>query len=159
MRCNVCGRETKNDEANFCEYCGSSFREQRSNGGNPNPQEQNYQYNINRSPVMSQMPDEMTGTTNARESEKPVSFLNWLGTYGIFFIPCAGWLIFIVMLFIWAFAGNTPLSKRNWARATLIFTAVIIVFMIAYFAIVIAANPGILNGDFDYNSYFNNLNQ
>ena len=27
MKCNVCGRHTQNEEANFCDYCGSPFRE------------------------------------------------------------------------------------------------------------------------------------
>ena len=35
MICKVCGRTISNEEANFCEYCGASFRELRMNGHQP----------------------------------------------------------------------------------------------------------------------------
>lgn len=41
---------------------------------------------------------------------------DWLITYLITAVPLVGF----VMLFVWAFGANTPPSKANWAKATLI---------------------------------------
>lgn len=113
MVCNTCGRTTNNDDANFCEYCGSSFREPAHPALNLAPQ--------------SQM------VVEREYKEKPVSFLNWLGTYGLMLIPIFGWLVYLVMLFVWAFGNNTPESKRNWARATLIYTVITVIVAIVLF--------------------------
>jgi fatty acid desaturase len=94
-----------------------------------------------------------------QQDNRPVSFLNYLASYGIFFIPFAGWLIFIVMLFIWAFSNNTPASKKNWARATLIFLGVLMAFMVFYLMYVISTPvfQDMMNGTFDYNNYIQNI--
>jgi hypothetical protein len=75
------------------------------------------------------------------------------------FIPIAGGLIFIVMLFVWSFSGNTPASKKNWARVTLIFSAIMLILFIGYL-IVLFSTPmfrDMMNGTFDYNSYYDGL--
>lgn len=104
MVCDTCGRNTQNEEANFCEYCGSSFREQP------------IKYNEN----TTQQPEAIL----AEGKEEPISFINWLGTYGMIFIPIVGWIISLVMLFVWAFQKNGSKTKKNWARATMIFLVV-----------------------------------
>jgi len=146
MRCNVCGRYTNNEEANFCEYCGSPYREhfqayhdlQQNNGQN------RYNYGENR---------------GYQQENKPVSFLDFLASYGLFFIPFAGWLIFLVMLFIWSFSNNTPVSKKNWARATLIFVGIMMLFMVFYMMYVISSPifQNMINGSFDYNKYIQSI--
>jgi hypothetical protein len=159
MKCQVCGRQIKNEEANFCEYCGSSVREHYHTESKPEPREQ---YNQNYSqgiPTMMQMPGRTANITNTAEPEKPVSFLNWLGTYGMIFIPLVGPLIFLIMLFVWAFSGTTPASKKNWARVTLIFVAVMIAIVIVYTMYMISTPMfrDMMNGNFDYNSFYQDL--
>jgi len=154
MKCNVCGRHTNNEEANFCEYCGSPYREhmkayydmQQQN----NAQNQYYYQNYQQANYQQ---------ANYQQENKPVSFLDFLASYGLFFIPFVGWLVFIIMLFVWAFSKNTPVSKKNWARATLIFGAVIFVIMVLY-TIYIISSPiyqDILKGTFNYYSYIESL--
>ncbi len=164
MKCNVCGRQTMNEEANFCEYCGSSFREhmhQQPTAPMP-PQNQGNPYNG--APVPPNMaPDGMMYNNPGMEpSEKPTSFLDWLGTYGIMLIPCVGWLVFIIMLFVWGFGNNASTSKKNWARATLIYVGVILILVIIYLALVMPLYMDIyqqmMNGTFDMNNYYNGLN-
>jgi len=53
----------------------------------------------------------------------PMSVVDWLVTLLILSIPCLG----IVMLFIWSFSGNTNPSKQTFARAYLVWTAIIVV--------------------------------
>ena len=54
-------------------------------------------------------------------NNKDVSIGDWILTLILTSIP----VVNIVMLCIWAFGGdNTPVSKKNWAKATLIIAAV-----------------------------------
>lgn len=55
---------------------------------------------------------------------REVSIGDWILTMILTSIP----VVNIIMLCIWAFGGeNTPASKRNWAKATLIVAAIAIV--------------------------------
>jgi heme/copper-type cytochrome/quinol oxidase subunit 2 len=127
------------------------------------PREQGFPYA--NGPMMTVMPSQYknpaAGAQNTAGDGKPVSFLNWLGTYGMVFIPIAGWLIFLVMLFVWAFGANAPASKKNWARATLIFIGVSIIIMIIYLAaflpVYMNMYQDMMNGTFDFNNYYNGL--
>lgn len=120
MNCNICGRHTQNQEANFCEYCGSSFREHM----NVNFQQQQ----------QMQQPIEPSANTG----EGVISFKYWLGVYGILFvsafIPYIGIFIPLVLLCVWAFDNKTSPSKKNWARATLIF--LVVYFIVAVVMII-----------------------
>lgn len=56
-------------------------------------------------------------------------FLSGLGSVGI------------VLLFVWGFSNDTPIAKKNYARAMLIFQAialVLTVFLIPFFVIALA---------------------
>lgn len=53
---------------------------------------------------------------------EPVSIGTWLGIMFLSLIPCVN----IVMLFVWAFSEGKE-SRKNWAKATLIFCAILIV--------------------------------
>ncbi len=67
---------------------------------------------------------------------QPTSIGNWLVTMIIISIP----LVNIIALFWWAFSGSTPVSKSNFAKATLIWFAIIIVlYMIIFGAAMVGA--------------------
>jgi len=55
-----------------------------------------------------------------------VSVGEWMLTLLISVIP----VVNLVMFFVWAFGSNTKLSKANWAKASLIWLAILIVFYI-----------------------------
>lgn len=56
---------------------------------------------------------------------KPVSTMDWFLTIFITAIPLIG----LIMLFVWGFGSNTPPSKANWAKATLLwFVAGIVIY-------------------------------
>jgi hypothetical protein len=169
MKCNTCGRQLQNDEANFCEYCGASFREHTHT---IIPVAQREQTNgevaerIQESITM-QIPSGYAGqkTTVTSGTDKPITFLNWLGTYALILIPFVGIIIFIVMLFVWSFDGKAPESKKNWARVNLIFALIIIIFIVVYMAAVVSSPmfqdmfQQMNSGTFDYNSFYNNIYQ
>lgn len=59
---------------------------------------------------------------------------DWVITLLITAIPLVGF----IMLFVWAFSGGTNPSKANWAKAALIWFAIIIIIWIL-FALVFGA--------------------
>ncbi len=60
---------------------------------------------------------------------RPMSVADWVGSILLLLIPIAN----IVLLFVWAFGGNAPISKRNWARAHLLILAVVFGLYIVIF--------------------------
>ncbi|NLO08700.1 MAG: zinc ribbon domain-containing protein [Clostridiales bacterium] len=127
MICNSCGRDNQNQNANFCEYCGASLRE-----GNVHVHEtettNNYSYQSGTGNASAEAPPPMSvQAIEINDNKKPVSYLNWLGTYFIMLIPFVGGIVFFVMLIVWATSSNTPESKKNWARATLTFMIIMLV--------------------------------
>ena len=61
-----------------------------------------------------------------------ISVSDWLIIIIIQCIP----VVNIICLFVWAFSKSTPVSKSNWAKASLIISAV---FFVLYFIFIIAA--------------------
>ncbi len=59
---------------------------------------------------------------------KPVSFGNWLLTQFLICIP----IVNIILLLVWAFGSNTPISKANWAKAKLFCYLFIFLFAIFF---------------------------
>ena len=62
---------------------------------------------------------------------KPVSVGNWMLTIFLMAIP----LINIVLLFVWAFGGNTEPNKSNWAIACLLWGLIVFVLSFLFFLI------------------------
>ena len=73
------------------------------------------------------------------ENVPVISTGEWVLTYLIAAIPVVG----LVMLFVWAFGRETNPNKANWAKAGLIWTAIVIgiyiVFAMAFGAALLAA--------------------
>ena len=60
---------------------------------------------------------------------QPVSVGNWMLTYLIMCIP----FVNIIMLFVWSFGGGAPQSKENWAKASLLWMLIAVVFYTVVF--------------------------
>ena len=61
---------------------------------------------------------------------RSMSVGDWIITMILTAIPFVG----IIMLFVWAFHSGTNLSKKNWAKAGLIFYAIGVILSIFFFA-------------------------
>ena len=109
MQCLMCGREITNPNANYCDYCGTAV------GTMEYRQEQ---------PVSRQA-----------EEKKPERVSTWLflGIMCLPFVPFVGTIAYLVFLFYWAFAPSIEDSRKSFARATLIYTAITLVFVIVVF--------------------------
>ncbi len=115
MQCTMCGREITNPEANYCDYCGTAVRQTEYRE------------------VRAEQPKE------AEKKEDRVPTLSFLGVMALPFLPFVGSLAYLVFLFYWAFSSTIQDSRKSFARATLIYTAVVFVLMIVIFGAAIAA--------------------
>lgn len=75
--------------------------------------------------------------------KETLSIGDWLITMIISIIPIVG----IIMLFVWAFSSSTHPVKVNWAKATLILIAIVIVLYIIFFAVFGAAFLGMMDNE------------
>jgi Tfp pilus assembly protein PilV len=64
-------------------------------------------------------------------NQQPMSVKEWLITLLIMAIPLVGF----VMLFVYAFGNNENVNKQNWAKAQLIFIAVIVGLAVVFLSI------------------------
>ncbi len=71
-----------------------------------------------------------------QKHETPTSVTEWMITIIVSAIPLIG----LIMLFIWAFAGEQGSSKSNWAKAALLIYAILIVLGLLSLAGVIGFN-------------------
>jgi hypothetical protein len=139
MVCKVCGRSIGNEEANYCEYCGTSLRNNTSINEGDNIQEQDYRSTEKKEVV-------------PEENEKTISFGSWVATMLLPFIPFIGIFVYLVMMCIWAFGSDTPKTKKNWARASLVVGVVVFILFIFMMATTLM---DILNSGVDLESYMN----
>lgn len=136
MICNTCGRNTLNEDANFCEYCGSPFREQAQNIY----------------PINSQAEAQIKQDT----SEKPISFSNWLVLnfilFGSLLFSPIGPIVAMAVLAGFSFSSKVSENKKNWARATLVSYMVYFIITLAMMFIMLPLLKEFMNGSVDFNS-------
>lgn len=81
----------------------------------------------------------MNTMTESSTTQAPVqSTKDWVITLLISYIPLVG----LIMLFVWAFGSSENPNKANWAKATLIWYAVIAVLFVLLWGTIIAAFLG-----------------
>jgi hypothetical protein len=91
--------------------------------------------------------------------QAPVSTGKWVGIKFIKWIPAVGGIIYLVMLFIWAFGSdNQNETFRNWAKAELIMAAILVVFwvimIVVFGAMVMNIYTNLNNGTLDPFMYY-----
>ena len=149
MVCRACGRTIANEDANFCEYCGtatnvnrdgsmeygsanSTYRqtadrtEERMYGGDS--QTSTYGTNTASQPGLSGI---LSGTAGLAEAENSVGFLHWLVIMLLPFLPVIGMFAYLAVLIIWAFGHTASTTRKNWALENL-FVIVISLCMMMY---------------------------
>lgn len=77
----------------------------------------------------------MSQELQVREQAPLMTVKDWMLTLFLCMIP----LVNLVLLFVWAFSDNSNPNKRNYARASLILSAIVIglylIFAIVFFAV------------------------
>lgn len=126
MVCPNCGKELA-PGTRFCESCGAKIEEQGNTQGG----------GYYAAPV--------TPTAAAPVYRQPVTAGGYILRYLINFIPIVGWLIYLVMLFVWAGDKTKEESFNNWAKAQLIIiliSVILVVVCMLFFGGAIAAILG-----------------
>lgn len=122
MECRGCGKRYE-DGISFCCECGASLVPVMAGHQADTGMEQAAQ--------------------NAPVSEKEtqaVSVGEWVLVLLMPLIPCVGWLVWLVMMFVWGFGENVKPSKKTFARASLIVALVALVLILVL--VVIGAAVG-----------------
>ena len=155
MVCNVCGRTIANEEANFCEYCGASFREMKlnqnqyqeiSNTNSPLGSQssevmysQNEPFQQGNSTIRDEFRNEVLKRTQNRNQKAEMTFWGWLGVMLVPFLPVLGPVIYLVILCTWAFGQETEPTKKNWARATLVVLIFCFVILVLFTSMLLSS--------------------
>lgn len=79
---------------------------------------------------------EAEDSADKSDSAEEPTLIGWLWRMCIPIIPCAGIIIYIVLLCIWAFGGKETETMRTWAKAALIATVIQLVILAAVFLVV-----------------------
>lgn len=64
-------------------------------------------------------------------NEKVMSVKDWLKTLILMVIP----FVNIIFLFVWAFSSDGNLNRKNWAKAQLIVTGIVLILEVIFFII------------------------
>ena len=75
---------------------------------------------------------------NMSNDEEHVSVLHWIGIFCLNIIPCVGPIVYLIMMFVWAFGSTPKKSLKNFARAQLILSAIALGIMIIMIIISVA---------------------
>lgn len=170
MKCNKCGAELE-EGAVFCGACGAKIEQPAEQPAEtaalsePEAEPEAVIETVTAPAANESVPEavpvqpaaqpfrpEPVVQTVSRQTEDdglPVSLGTWVCRHLITFIPCVGWLIYIIMLFVWAFDKKYNSTSRNWAKAELIFMAIAVILVIVIMAVM--AGIFAVNG-MDYNN-------
>ena len=88
--------------------------------------------------------DQMTAPIE-NPTYQPVTVGNWILSYLLISLP----VVNLIMLLVWAFGGSTPISKSNWAKASLLWMLIMVGMYGVMFLIMgatIAAAAGAASG-------------
>lgn len=119
MQCTACGRESMNPNANYCDYCGTLLG--------------------------TEVHLEAVEQKKVAEPQEAMPVPTWMFLVVMFlpFIPMVGWLAYLGVLIYWGFAPSITDSKKSFARATLLYTVVVVVIGMALMG---ALFGGMMNG-------------
>lgn len=140
MKCKECGREPMNPEANFCDYCGSSFRQFGANGWSEAkeeiPKAKNDAFSAFSGPESGNdgsygqrggypQYGQRPGNQNlGNGEEKPVTALTFLLPFLLLLIPGIGFFATIGFMIFWLVSSQSGKIRKAYAKAVLVILAV-----------------------------------
>ncbi len=134
-KCFNCNKEFDNG-IDFCPSCGSRLSENDATVVANEP-----------APAVAPAPQPAVNQVN----NEPVSIGEWMVML-VQFIPCVGWLVWLIVLLVWAFGDNVKQSKKTFAKANLIVMLAVLILVILFYAVIIGAGLSLANvlADFFY---------
>ncbi|MEA5060785.1 MAG: zinc ribbon domain-containing protein [Candidatus Pelethousia sp.] len=145
MFCEQCGRQLP-DGAKFCDGCGAKNAADQAGYQQPSapvssapPSSYAAQGYASPQPAATYAPPSYNAPSYNAPTE-PLSVGQYIGMFLLMCIPIAN----IVLLFVWSFGHSANLNKRNYARAALILSGVMLVFWLIAGGAVLAAFGGMM---------------
>lgn len=136
MQCKNCGREVAGENVNFCEYCGAPM------GTEVSQEEKTQRPEVFVQPAMS-----APRVETPKAERVPTS--TFLGIMFLPLIPFVGGILHLIYMFYWAFSSSITDSRKSYARANLIYAAIIcgvaILFGIIVFVLMMAGYSSLMN--------------
>lgn len=123
MNCQHCGASLR-EGATVCDNCGQAVVSAASQYQAPTNQQ--YQYGYQQPNTYNQSYNQNYSQTMGDSSVMSVG--SWIITFIVFAIPFVG----IVMMFVWAFGSSGNLNRRNYARASLLISLILLVLGIIF---------------------------
>lgn len=160
MYCPHCNSENP-EGVKFCVNCGCQIENSVSTDNTNQDYNQNYNRNYNQSyqqpnynqaqpyqqPVYVQQPA-------AKAEDEHMTVGGWVGVLCLNFIPFVGSLIYLIMMFVWAFGSTPKKSLKTFARAQLLIMAIVLVLVIILFIIIFAVFSSSTHNAYSYYSYY-----
>ena len=154
MFCKNCG-EQMDDLALACAKCGTPVAVQPQPQTQP-PQYQPPTYQQTTPPQYQQPFYQQPFVPQSQHDDEHVSMGGWIGIFCLGLIPFVGWLVYIIMLFVWAFGDTKKKTLKNFSKAILLFYAIIL--GLTFVGVIIAAIAGVSLADyFNVHHYYNTL--
>jgi len=122
------------ENAGFCTSCGASLKSagsssdfgQATSSQTYDSSQNNNQYNqqYNQRPTYNQ-----NYNSGGYQNDEPITPWGYVGYMFLFSIPCVG----IIMMFVYAFGGNTNINLKNFAKGYLYLMGIGIAIYVVFF--------------------------
>ena len=162
MYCPNCNSENP-EGVKFCVNCGNQLDNGVSKDNAYQDYNQNYNQNYNQAQPYQQpnynqaqpyqQPNYVQPPAASTEDEH-MTVGGWIGVFCINLIPCVGSLVYIIMMFVWAFGSTPKKSLKTFAKAQLLMMAIAIVLLIILLIILFAAGAFATHSAYSYYSYY-----
>lgn len=149
MFCENCGTKLLTG-AKFCTVCGTKTDELPAQGkvaeeavARPAPVPPPYALPAHTLPPQQQVYAQPQPPTYVpQEGSEPLRVGQYIGMFLLLAVP----ILNIVLLFMWSFGGSVNLNKKNFARASLILSAIMLIIWIVIGGVVMGALDSMLRG-------------
>lgn len=147
MYCEKCHTDNP-DGTKYCANCGNPLE-----SATPDNAQNNVYQAQNQNQYQPYQQQNVNYQPKAYNEDEHMTIGGWIGVFCINLIPCIGSLVYIIMMFVWAFGSTPKKSLKTFAQAQLLFSAIALVLGIIVFVILFAFGVFASNNYSNYSYY------